>query len=100
MINTKTELLQLLKSNANTIKSFGVEKLGLFGSFRHDNANSKSDVDFLVDFVPEKKTYDNLFNLYEFLQEKTGRRVEVLTRQGLSKYIGPHILKDLENVAL
>jgi predicted nucleotidyltransferase len=100
MINTKTELLQLLKSNANTIKSFGVEKLGLFGSFRHDNANSKSDVDFLVDFVPEKKTYDNLFNLYEFLQEKTGRKVEVLTRQGLSKYIGPHILKDLENVAL
>ena len=100
MINTKTELLQLLKSNANTIKSFGVEKLGLFGSFRHDKANSKSDVDFLVDFVPEKKTYDNLFNLYEFLQEKTGRKVEVLTRQGLSKYIGPHILKDLENVAL
>jgi predicted nucleotidyltransferase len=100
MINTKTELLQLLKSNANTIKSFGVEKLGLFGSYRHDNANSKSDVDFLVDFVPEKKTYDNLFNLYEFLQEKTGRKVEVLTRQGLSKYIGPHILKDLENVAL
>ncbi len=100
MINTKTELLQLLKSNAHTIKSFGVEKLGLFGSFRHDNANSKSDVYFLVDFVPEKKTYDNLFNLYEFLQEKTGRRVEVLTRQGLSKYIGPHILKDLENVAL
>lgn len=100
MINTKTELLKLLKSNANTIKSFGVEKLGLFGSFRHDNANSKSDVDFLVDFGPEKKTYDNLFNLYEFLQEKTGRKVEVLTRQGLSKYIGPHILKDLENVAL
>lgn len=100
MINTKTELLQLLKSNANTIKSFGVERLGLFGSFRHDNANSKSDVDLLVDFRPEKKTYDNLFNLYEFLQEKTGRKVEVLTRQGLSKYIGQHILKDLENVAL
>ncbi len=100
MINTKTELLQLLKTNADAIKSFGVEKLGLFGSFRHDKATPKSDVDFLVDFYPQKKTYDNLFHLYEFLENKTGRKVEVLTRAGLSKYIGPHILKDLEDVAL
>ena len=55
MINTKTELLQLLKTNADAIKSFGVEKLGLFGSFRHDKATPKSDVDFLVDFYPLKK---------------------------------------------
>ncbi len=98
MIQTKNELIQLIKSNAETIKSFGVEKLGLFGSFRHDKATEKSDVDFLVDFYPEKKTYNNLFYLYEFLENKTGRKVEVLTRQGLSKYIGPHILKDLEYV--
>lgn len=100
MIQTKNDLLQLLHLNASIIKSFGVDKLFVFGSFRHDKAKKESDVDFLVDFMPQKKTYDNLFNLYEFLQEKTGRRVEVLTRQGLSKYIGPHILKDLENVAL
>ena len=42
----------------------------------------------------------NLFKLYEFLENLTGRKVEVLTRAGLSKYIGPHILKDLEDVAL
>ena len=98
MIQTKNELIQLIKSNAETIKSFGVEKLGLFGSFIHDKATEKSDVDFLVDFYPEKKTYNNLFYLYELLENKTGRKVEVLTRQGLSKYIGPHILKDLEYV--
>lgn len=100
MITSKQQLIQLLQSNAETIKSFGVEKLGLFGSFRHDKATKESDVDFLVDFFPEKKSYKNLFSLYEFLEDKTGRKVEVLTRQGLSKYIGPHILKDLENVAL
>jgi len=100
MITSKQQLIQLLQSNAETIKSFGVEKLGLFGSFRHDKATTESDVDFLVDFFPEKKSYKNLFGLYEFLEHKTGRKVEVLTRQGLSKYIGPHILNDLENVAL
>ena len=100
MINTKQELLTLIKTNSDTIKSFGVEKLGLFGSFRHDKAQDKSDVDFLVDFETNKKTYKNLFKLYEFLENLTGRKVEVLTRAGLSKYIGPHILKDLEDVAL
>jgi len=100
MIHTKHELLTLIKTNSETIKSFGVEKLGLFGSFRHDKAQDTSDVDFLVDFEIDKKTYKNLFNLYEFLEDLTGRKVEVLTRAGLSKYIGLHILKDLENVAL
>ncbi len=100
MIHTKQELLLLLKLNTETIKSFGVQKLGLFGSFRHDTAKDMSDVDFLVDFEINKKTYKNLFNLYEFLETLTGRKVEVLTRAGLSKYIGPHILKDLEDVAL
>jgi predicted nucleotidyltransferase len=100
MIQTKQQLIQVLQANADVIRSFGVEKLAVFGSFRHDKATEKSDVDFLVDFLPNKKTYDNLFYLYEFLIQKTGRKVEVLTRQGLSKYIGPHILKDLEDVAL
>ena len=100
MINTKNELIQLLQLNSSIIKSYGVDKLFIFGSFKHDKAKEESDVDFLVDFMPQKKTYDNLFYLYSFLQQKTGRKVEVLTRAGLSKYIGPHILKDLENVTL
>ncbi len=100
MIHTKQELLQLLHTNASMIKNYGVDKLFIFGSFRHDRATKKSDVDFLVDFLPQQKTYNNLFYLYEFLQSKTGRKVEVLTRAGLSKYIGPHIIKDLEDVAL
>lgn len=100
MIHTKNELIQLLHLNASVIKSYGVDKLFIFGSFKHDKAKEQSDVDFLVDFMPQKKTYNNLFYLYSFLEEKTGRKVEVLTRAGLSKHIGPHILNDLENVTL
>ena len=98
MVQTKTELYSLLKSNAGTIKNFGVDKLCLFGSFKHGTITNNSDIDFLVDFAPEKKSYKNLFSLYELLQNLTGRKIELVTRQGLSKYIGPHILKDLENV--
>lgn len=100
MIQTRSELYRLLQNNAEHIKTFGVSRLGVFGSFRHDKAESSSDIDFLVDFEPSQKTYQNIFDLYEFLKEKTGRKVEVLTRQGLSKYISPYILEDVEYVSL
>lgn len=100
MVKSKSELIILLKSNASLIKSYGVEAISLFGSFRHDKANMDSDVDLLVDFYPEKKSYKNLFLLYDFLQNLTGRKVEIITRQGLSKYLGPYILNDCEHVAL
>jgi len=98
MINTKQELMLMLNNNIDVIKGYGINKFGVFGSFRHDKATAKSDVDFLVNFIPEKKTYDNFFYLHEFLEEKTGRKIELVTIQSLSKYIGPRILKDVEYV--
>jgi predicted nucleotidyltransferase len=33
-----------------------------------------------------------------YLEELFGRKVEIVTPQSLSKHIGPHILKEVENV--
>jgi predicted nucleotidyltransferase len=35
-----------------------------------------------------------------FLENLLGRKVELVTPQSLSKYIGPHILKEVENVSI
>lgn len=61
---------------------------------------AESDVDFLIEFLPEKKNYDNFINLSFYLEELLGRKVEIVTPQSLSKYIGPHILRNAEYVAL
>jgi predicted nucleotidyltransferase len=100
-IHTKNELLILLSQNRDMIKSFGVKKLGLFGSFASEtNIKNDSDVDFLVDFETGKKSFDNFMGLSFFLHELINRKIELVTPQSLSKYIGPHILKQLENVSL
>lgn len=99
MIQTKQELLNVLNANRDKILSFGVQRLGLFGSFVRDEANEKSDVDFLVDFSKEKKTLENIVDLSELMEKITGRKSEVVTPQGLSKYIGPYILKEVEYVS-
>jgi predicted nucleotidyltransferase len=35
-----------------------------------------------------------------FLEELLGRNVELVTTQSLSKFIGPHILKEVQDVSL
>ena len=74
--------------------------IGLFGSFVRDTATEKSDIDLLVDFAPRQKTYDNFMDLSFFLEDLFKRKIEIVTPQSLNKYIGPHILKEVENVGI
>ena len=99
-VQDKKALLQLIAEHNDAIRSFGVREIGIFGSFVRNEMNESSDVDFLVDFYPEKKTYNNFILLAYFLEDLCGRRVELVTRKGLSKYIGPKILDTTEYVAI
>lgn len=38
--------------------------------------------------------------LGDLLEELTGRKIELVTLQSLSKYIGPYILKEVEYVPI
>lgn len=57
VVQNKEALLSTLLKSKQKIKSYGISKLSLFGSFADNNPNSKSDVDLLVEFdatpVPE-----------------------------------------------
>jgi hypothetical protein len=98
-IQDKQALFQRLLSHRAQIESFGVLRLGLFGSFLQENKHHQgSDVDFLVEFEPGKKTFDNFMELSFYLESLLGRKVELVTPQSLSPYIGPAILKEVENV--
>jgi predicted nucleotidyltransferase len=99
-LHTKQDLLVALSENREAIKSYGVNSLGIFGSFSKGTFTDASDVDLLVDFAPEKKSFDNFMDLSFFLEELFGRKVEIVTPQSLSKFIGPHILKEVQHVSL
>ena len=99
-LHTKQDILSAITSNREVIKGYGVSKIGLFGSFSKGTFTDKSDVDLLVDFIPERKTFDNFMELSFFLEELLGRKVELVTPQSLSKFIGPYILNEVENVSL
>lgn len=94
----KAGLIHLLHEHENTIRSFGVQRLGLFGSFQRDEPRADSDVDLFVEFAPGAITFDHFMGLSFFCEDLLGRRVEIVTPQSLSPYLGPRILKEVEYV--
>ena len=97
-VETRESILSILQKNQEQIKALGVRRLGLFGSFARGEQGPSSDVDVLVDFVPGRKGFDNFIRLVFLLEELLQRRVELVTPESLSPYIGPHILREVEYV--
>ncbi len=78
----------------------GVRRLGVFGSVARGDASGGSDVDVLVAFEPGARNFDNLFTVGEALEQVFRRRVDLVTEDSLSPYIGPHILSEVRYVDL
>ena len=100
VIRTKQDIFNLLQRHRDRIKNLGVTRLGLFGSFARGEAESDSDIDFLVEFAPGQKTFDSFMQLSFLLEELLDRQVELVTVASLSPYLGPHILQEVEYVAI
>ncbi|HYG40035.1 MAG TPA: nucleotidyltransferase family protein [Cytophagales bacterium] len=77
----------------------GIREVGLFGSYLRNEQSEKSDIDILIDFEPDKENYDNYMAVYDFFEELfENERVEIVTKNGLSPYIGPMILNEVRYV--
>ncbi len=99
-VECKAEVIERLQGAREHLASLGVKGLGLFGSFVTGRHTHASDVDVLVEFVTGRHTFDSFMDLSFFLEELLGRRVELVTPESLSPYIGPHILREVERVQI
>jgi len=97
---SKEDLIKQIMGQRERLSHLGVRNIGLFGSFVRGEQTSSSDIDILVEFIPEKHTFDNFMEVSFLLEETLGRKVEVVTPEGLSPYIGPYILKEIERVSV
>lgn len=97
-VETKEQILQCIRSSKEYLTAFGVKSIGLFGSFANGTPTPTSDVDVFVEFTPEQHTFDNFMELSFLLEDLFGRRVELVTPESLSPYIGPRILEEVELV--
>lgn len=94
MSQQKEEILQTLARHRDSIQRFGARRLGLFGSQARGEAAEGSDLDFLVEFEPGAKSFDNYMDLKEFLEELFHRRVDLVTTEGLKPWLRESILRE------
>ena len=100
-VSDRAELIQRLTVSGQQIRSFGIERISVFGSFARDTKiTPSSDIDFVLDFIPGQKNFDNLVDLGDYLEDLLGRKVELLTRESLKSDTGKHILATSQEVAI
>lgn len=98
-MTTKEHILKTIESNKKDIFSLGIKEIGLFGSYVRDEQSDNSDIDILIDFEPDKENFDNYMAVYDILERLfQNQRVEIITKNGLSPYIGPRILNEVKYV--
>jgi len=99
-IRKKNEIFDALSQSRSHLKALGVKRIGLFGSFVRGEQRANSDIDLLVEFEPDRKSFDAFMELSFFLEEALQHQIELVTLESLSPYLGPHILKEVEYAAL
>lgn len=75
----------------------GVVRLSLFGSVARGEAGEESDVDLLVEFS-RRISLLQFVALERQLSEILGKKVDLLTREGISPYLWEKIQRDLQVV--
>ncbi|NQW75335.1 MAG: nucleotidyltransferase domain-containing protein [Cytophagales bacterium] len=96
---TKDNILNALRTNKRKLRKFGIRDVGLFGSHINNEQSSESDIDLLIDFEPEKENFDNFMAVYDLFEHIfKNEKIEVVTKNGLSPYIGPKILDEVQYV--
>lgn len=99
-VETRDDLVQRLAEAAPSVLALGVSRLALFGSFARGEGRAGSDIDLLVEFAAGRKTFDNFVALAALLENTLQRRVELVTPEALSPYLGPRILAEAQDVPL
>ena len=74
-----TTTIDILKNEkAILAQKFGVEELGIFGSFARGEDKPDSDIDILVSI--KIKTLENYIGLLDYLQSKLHKKVDLVTK--------------------
>ncbi|HEY3398704.1 MAG TPA: nucleotidyltransferase family protein [Armatimonadota bacterium] len=87
------------ESIAEFCRRYHIRRLSLFGSVLREDFTPESDVDVLVEFEPEAHaSLMTLVGMENELSDLLKRKVDLVTRKGLSKYIRDEVFAEEEMV--
>jgi len=94
----KKEIIRIIRNRKPELEShYGVQRLGLFGSYVREKQSERSDIDILVTFNRDIDLFDFL-DLREYLESQLNIKVDLVMESALKPAIGKRILSEVEYV--
>ncbi len=91
------EKQQIMQTIIDYLKIYQVKEIGFFGSFVRDEINPASDIDVLVEYKRGTTLFD-IAQMHLDLEQKIGRKVDLVDKEAVYPPVMPYILKDLKTV--
>ena len=94
----KQKIIKIIRNKKPEMESrYGVQRLGLFGSYVKEKQSKRSDIDILVTFNRDIDLFDFL-DLREYLESQLSIKVDLVMESALKPAIGKRILSEVEYV--
>lgn len=90
----KDNFIKVVNENREYLRELGVISIGIFGSVSREEDVKNSDYDIIVEFEKNKKSFKTYNALCDFIEHNFGEKSDLITKESLSPYIGPHILEE------
>jgi predicted nucleotidyltransferase len=88
----KEKIFNFLENNKNILNEYGIKNIALFGSYIKGTVKKDSDLDFLVEFKPGKKNFDNYMDLKYFLEDNLNKKVDLVIKENIKDELREEIL--------
>jgi predicted nucleotidyltransferase len=80
----KPEIIDIIKNSKPEMEAlYGVNKVGLFGSYVREQQRKKSDIDILVSFGRDIDLFD-FIDLREYLEARLHQKVDLVMESALN----------------
>lgn len=88
-------ILGALAEHRERIRSLGIRRIGIFGSFVRGEEREGSDIDILIEFEEGGRSFDAYMDLKFFLEDLFGRKVDLVDRDTVKPALAPYILQSV-----
>jgi len=90
-------ILKLLRDHKDELRrNFSVKKIGVFGSYARGEESARSDLDIYVEFYMDELTFEKYLKLTEYLEALLGRKVDLITKDGVETIRIPYIKESIK----
>ncbi len=87
------QITSILSSHAEELREMGVEQIGVFGSYVHNEANPASDIDMLVKLT--RSSFRDFMQLKFYLEDLLARPVDLVLEESLRSELRPTVMHEV-----